>query len=1107
MRQNKMIMRSLVLLGALFFWGNSFAQISLSVNKQTIKQIIPQIEKASGYNVFYTDKLPNLETKKDLNVSNASLEAVLKELFKGTKISFEIKANKQILLFQQTNKSVGAKKKVTGRIVDENDEPLIGASVIIKGSTQGTITNIDGEYTLEDVPEKATLTVSYVGYIPASVAVNGKNAINVVLQEDSKTLEEVVVIGYGTVKKKDLTGAVGSVGGAEVAARKTTSLSTALQGTIPGLMVTRNNNAPGANADKIYVRGITTIGNSDPLVIVDGVPGDINSVNANDVESISVLKDAASAAIYGSRAAAGVILVTTKRASDKELSLTYNGEFGWEIPTAEPEVVGVQRFLEMANELRYTDNPDGGKYQAYSEDQVNNWVKNNATNPNQYPITDWQDLILEKSATRQSHSIHLSGGSKVVKTKASLAYDEVGGLYGDRYFQRYTLRVNNDFNITQKLSATLDFNVKRTKHHMPQFTPFGMMRYMPAIYAGVWDDGRIAEGKSGANPYGLMKLGGTTEKWYTALGGKASIDFKPFDGFKISAIVAPRFNYDKFKTFKKAASYTLADDPNTIGGYLDNSGLYNTTKLSETRNDSYNVTTQLIANYAKKFAGKHDINLMAGYENYYEYIEELGADRDGYVLTNFPYLSNGPKDLIGNSGKGKEYAYRSYFGRVMYSYADRYLFQANIRHDGSSRFAKKHRWGTFPSFSAGWVLSEENFMKNLNWDWLSFLKIRATWGALGNERIGDFPYMSTIAFGNTIFYQNNGIYFDQTASQQKYAIENVTWEKTESTDIGLDISFLNNRLRVNGDYYWKNTKDMLLAMAIPDFLGFSDPDVNAGKMSTKGYELNVSWNDHIGDFSYGIAINFSDFTSKMGDLQGTQFLGDKVKMEGSEFNEWYGYVSDGLFLTEEDLKNSPKINDKNTQLGDIKYKDISGPDGVPDGKISPEYDRVLLGSSLPHFLYGGNINLGYKNFDLSLAFQGVGKQNARLAREMVEPFRNNYGNFPAIIDGNYWSPYNTDEQNAVAKYPRLTHVNKSSNYAMSDYWLFNGGYFRLKNITLGYTFPKEWMNAIGIKGARIYASASDLFCLSKYPKGWDPEMGVSEYPITTSILLGVSVNF
>ncbi len=409
-----------------------------------------------------------------------------------------------------------------------------------------------------------------------------------------------------------MTGAVGSVGGAEVAARKTTSLSTALQGTIPGLMVTRNNNAPGANADKIYVRGITTIGNSDPLVIVDGVPGDINSVNANDVESISVLKDAASAAIYGSRAAAGVILVTTKRASDKELSLTYNGEFGWEIPTAEPEVVGVQRFLEMANELRYTDNPDGGKYQAYSEDQVNNWVKNNATNPNQYPITDWQDLILEKSATRQSHSIHLSGGSKVVKTKASLAYDEVGGLYGDRYFQRYTLRVNNDFNITQKLSATLDFNVKRTKHHMPQFTPFGMMRYMPAIYAGVWDDGRIAEGKSGANPYGLMKLGGTTEKWYTALGGKASIDFKPFDGFKISAIVAPRFNYDKFKTFKKAASYTLADDPNTIGGYLDNSGLYNTTKLSETRNDSYNVTTQLIANYAKKFAGKHDINLMAG---------------------------------------------------------------------------------------------------------------------------------------------------------------------------------------------------------------------------------------------------------------------------------------------------------------------------------------------------------------------------------------------------------------------------------------------------------------------------------------------------------------
>ena len=377
---------------------------------------------------------------------------------------------------------------------------------------------------------------------------------------------------------------------------------------------------------------------------------------------------------------------------------------------------------------------------------------------------------------------------------------------------------------------------------------------------------------------------------------------------------------------------------------------------------------------------------MAGYS------WEQNDDNDGFGLTvynfyddylkyyNMGLANNMDIDGINSDNKLSTLRMISFYGRVNYSFNSKYLFQATIRRDGSSAFGKNNRWGTFPSVSLAWRITEENFMKNLNWDWLSFLKIRATWGALGNERIGDFPYMSTIAFGNTIFYQNNGIYFDQTASQQKYAIENVTWEKTESTDIGLDISFLNNRLRVNGDYYWKNTKDMLLAMAIPDFLGFSDPDVNAGKMSTKGYELNVSWNDHIGDFSYGIAINFSDFTSKMGDLQGTQFLGDKVKMEGSEFNEWYGYVSDGLFLTEEDLKNSPKINDKNTQLGDIKYKDISGPDGVPDGKISPEYDRVLLGSSLPHFLYGGNINLGYKNFDLSLAFQGVGKTKCTLGK-------------------------------------------------------------------------------------------------------------------------------
>lgn len=299
---------------------------------------------------------------------------------------------------------------------------------------------------------------------------------------------------------------------------------------------------------------------------------------------------------------------------------------------------------------------------------------------------------------------------------------------------------------------------------------------------------------------------------------------------------------------------------------------------------------------------------------------------------------------------------------------------------------------------------------------------------------------------------------------------------------------------------------MLLALEIPDYVGFDNPQKNTGKMHTNGFDIDLSWNDMIGDeFSYGISVNFSDYVSKMGDLGGTQFLGSQVKYEGSEFNEWYGYICDGLMLTEEDL-NGPKLNNS-IQLGDLKYRDISGPTGKPDGIISPEYDRVLLGGSLPRFLYGGKVNLGWKGIDFSMAFQGIGKQNSRLESAMVQPLQSNFGNTPAIIDGNYWSEKNTDEQNAKMFYPRLTYANASANYTMSNYWLFNGGYFRMKNITLGYTLPKAWTEKVLMNQVRFYVSANDLFCFSNYPKGWDPEMGTSSYPITTSLLFGFSVNF
>lgn len=1112
----KLTASSLMLCSCLAFAGNAHSQsakVSVSYSQVQLKEVLDGIENQTDY-LFVSNTNVDLSKRVSVHATDAPVSEILNTVLKNTGLTY-VQEGVNIILSQADAptpavRQASTKRTIKGRIVDTNGEAVIGANVKEKGATNGAISDLDGKFTLS-VPTGATLVISYIGYKPQEIKVDSRNDYAITLEEDSETLDEVVVVGYGTVKKKDLTGAVGAVKGETLAERKSTQLSEALQGAVAGVTVTRDNGEPGATAS-IKVRGVTTIGDTTPLVIVDGVPGDINQVNPNDVENISVLKDAASASIYGSRAAAGVILITTKRAKENDLRLNYNFEYGWQIPTRQPEYVGVQRYLEMSNELRYNDNPSGGWYQAYSEDQVNNWMKYNATDPDNYPDTDWRELMMRDSAPRQTHSVSISGGSKVVRTQASFTYDKVNGLIPNRYYERYMFRVNNDITINKWVGATLDVNFKRSKSHKPATGRlFEDMRMYPPVYAAVWHDGRIAEGKTGGNPYGRMIAGGTRDEWYNRLAGKASLDLTPLKGLKVSAVIAPVYNFDKIKNFKKAVPWTLANDPNTIGGYLEE---HASTKLTENRNDSWNVTIQGIINYDKSF-GKHSLNLMGGYETYKEFSEGLEASRDQYELTNFPYLDLGPLSMRDNSGNAIEVAYRSWFGRAMYNYADRYLLQANVRYDGSSRFYKDNRWGAFPSFSAGWVVSEEKFMQDAHIDWLSFLKLRASYGTLGNERIYQpnttsqnyYPWQSAIAFSNVLFYQNGVPVSQLSAAQQIYAIRNITWEKTRSFDFGFDAQFLRNRLRLTFDYYKKKTSDMLLALEIPDYVGFDNPQKNTGDMKTHGYELELAWNDQIGDFSYGVSLNFSDFVSKMGNLGGTEFLGDQVKMEGSEFNEWYGYVSEGIYQTQEEVDNSARLND-NVKVGDIRYKDISGPDGVPDGIISSEYDRTLLGGSLPRYMFGGRINAAYKGFDLSLAFQGVGKQWSRMGNIMMQPLRWNFGNMPAIIDGHYWSEKNTPEQNLEAKYPRLTYANADASYNnMSDFYLFNGRYVRLKNVTIGYTLPQAWLKAAHINNVRLYVSGNDLFSISKFPKGWDPEMGSSNYPITTSLLFGVSVNF
>lgn len=1002
---------------------------------------------------------------------------------------------------------------VAGTVTDASGEPLIGVTVTVKGQKIYGVTDIDGNYSLSNVPKNATISFSYVGYTTLEEKVAGRGKVDVKLTENASVLNEVVVVGYGTAKKKDLTGSVGAVKGDDLAARHTMNLSTALQGALSGVTVTRSGSEPGAEA-QIKVRGVTTIGDTNPLYIVDGVPGDINQVNPEDVESMTVLKDAASAAIYGSRAAAGVILITTKRAKEDKFSLNYNFEYGWEKPTRLPKFVGLTRFLEMVNELRYNDNPDGGWNQTYSQDDIDNWATYHETDPDHYPDFDWAGHALRKTAPRMTHSFQITGGSKKVKSLVSFRYDENGGLYAHRKYDRWQIRTNNDFDITKWLALHTDIQFSRAHDQKPNVDPMKLAnRAIPRIYADKWTNGRWGDCKDGGNILAMLEDGGKDQKWMNIIRGRAAVDIKPVDGLIITGVVSPAYYFNNYKTFRKSVAYSKVDDPDHEIGYMSG---FSTTALSQSRNANSDITWQAYANYVKDW-GKHSMTLMVGYEGYHAEWDNMSASRDQFQLKDFPYLDLGSKDYMSNSGTAEAYSYQSIMARGTYNFDNRYLFQANLRHDGSSRFAKKHRWATFPSFSAGWIVSNESFFEKMNAPWFDYLKIRGSWGRLGNERLykpntttaNYYPYQASIGFGNVLLWDagKQEIVTGTSGAQWQYAVNNITWETTESWDVGLDANFFNSRLRFTFDYYEKYTKDMLLPLHIPGYIGYDDPYVNAGRMNTRGWDLELSWQDKIGNVTYGVSFNLSDFKSKMGDMGGTQFLGDQVKMEGSEFNEWYGYLTDGLFLTQEDVDNSPKLNDA-VKVGDVKYLDISGPEGVPDGKVSPEYDRVLLGGSLPRFTYGFSLNASWYGFDFNAMFQGVGRQNSRITNYMVQPMPDNWGSFPVLIDGNSWSAKNTDEENANAKYPRYTNANFSSNMQMSDYWLFKAHYFRCKNITLGYTLPQKLTRKFFVERLRVYVAANDLFSIDNYPKGWDPEASnTGGYPVNKSFMFGINIQF
>jgi len=1102
-----------LLTGLSVFAGKTYSQtkkLNLEMPNSTVKEVLQSIEEQSEFYFMYSEKLVDVKREVSIKFKNRKINDVLDGLFAGTDVQYKIR-DRFILLTtpEVTGSNLLALEQgmtVTGTVTDPEGNPLPGVNIVEVGTTNGAVTDLDGNYSITVSSEDAVLSFSFIGYLTEQIEVGGQTRIDLTLVEDIQALDEVVVIGYGTTLKRDLSGSLSAVDGDLISRKQTIDLSHSLQGTMAGVQVTRNGNEPGSDAT-IRIRGITTMSNNNPLIIIDDRPGSLDDVNPQDIENITVLKDAAAASIYGSRAAAGVILIETKRADLGKLNIAYDGNYSIDVPTKLPKFVGAVKNMQLYNEANWNDGGNqGSEYSVWPQDIVDNYSTLHAQDPYGYPDYDWLGNALNDFAPSQNHHLNFTAGSENIRTHASFGYNWADKLFSslagnDVDYERITSRINNDITINKYFTGTVDMYFTRENNN----DVFGYSSIIKGIndlvfnpvYIPFWEDGSVTTGRAAWNPHGIMRDGGFRNIIETRFGGKVSLKYEPFKDLIITAALAPNYNFYKQKYFSKKVPFYNRGEPNDVAGYLTNG---QSTSVNEIRNDSYNVTTQFIANY-KKSLQKHNLNLMIGNENYNSFNENMNAYSNHFELDFFPYLDLGNPNFLSSGGNASEIAYRSFFGRIIYNYAYKYLFQINVRTDGSSRFHPDYRWGTFPSASVAWVTSEEEFMKNI--PLLSYLKIRGSFGVLGNDRIGTYPYHSAITFGNNVFDRGENITQVLGSKITEMSIPDISWETTQTFGIGLDAYFFDSKLNFTADYYNKTTYDMLLPLEIPDYMGVSNPDQNTGEMYTKGWEIELGYSDQLSSGLYFWAsFNLSDYKSIMGNLGGTEFLGDQIKVEESEFNEWYGYKSDGLFQTDEDRENSVVLS-PSVRTGDVKLLDISGPEGEPDGVISPTHDRVLLGGSLPRYLYGGNMGVSYKNFEVSVVFNGVGKRLSRREKLQLKPWGQNDLEWSEEYYDNRWSRYNTDEENLKVLYPRASKEAWNQNFLMSDYWLYNSAYFRLQNITLGYNIPTSFTTQI--KNVNIYGSINNLFTIDNEIPGYDPEQTANSYFMTKSFILGLKI--
>ncbi|WP_339880103.1 TonB-dependent receptor [uncultured Algoriphagus sp.] len=1061
--------------------------VRFDTESMTLAQFFKSIEKQTPFNFLYDDKQINPDIVFQIKDRSGSVETFLKQIsyqsnlrFRQVNNGIDVKEDPRLPYVTIAERLKGA--EIKGTVFDESGTPLPGVTIMLQGSTMGTVSDVDGNFSI-DVPEGGVLIFSFIGFEEQVLSIGNQTTLKVTMLENLSALDEVVVVGYGSQKKVNLTGAVSAISSDEIVNQPVGQSSMVLQGVAPGVTVTQRSGQPGSDGGNIRIRGIGTLGDSNPLIMVDGVETNMNNVDPNEIESISVLKDAASAAIYGSRAANGVVLITTKRGKEG-VHVNYNMYVGLQVPTRMPEIVGALDHMLLANEA-FTNI---GNDPQYSEQFIQDYMAGMPSD--QYPDTDWQDLTMSNSAFMQSHNVSVNAGNEKAKVLASFSYLDQDGIIPNTGFKRYNLRFNSDINVTNKLTLSTDIFLRRADQIEPSNGTgyvFHWMRRIPANEVGVLSNGRYGEGWNGDHPLARAKDGGvrSTESLDAILNFKLNYQFTEW--LSANVMYAPKLWNPHVKSFSNITQ-TYARDGETPTFFVPQRN-----SLTESYTREWYNNFRAMVNMDKTFNEVHTLGFTGGFQQEDQTNQWISAYRQVFPLPDYQQIDAGNRLNEQTGGSAEHWALRSLFARATYNFDERYLLEANIRRDASSRFAEGNRVGVFPSFSAGWRISEESFMEGSS-DVIDHLKLRVSWGRLGNQNIGLYPYAAFISLGGSAQdYAFDGV-ISPGAALNNMANKDIKWETTETTDIGLEFN-LWGKLDVTFDYYQRKTKDILLALNIPLTLGLSAPYQNAGVVHNTGYELMLNYRNRIGDFDYGVEVNFSDVKNEIINLRGIENTGLTVNREGHPIGSFFGYVADGFFQTQEEVDNHA-TQFGNVGPGDIKYKDLDG-----DGMIN-DRDLAVIGSSIPRYTYGLKLNGGYKGFDISVFFQGVGQADGYLFGQGIMPFY--LGGTVQEQHKDRWTP-----ENPNARYPRLA-WNQTNNQQNSSFWMSNAAYLRLQSVQLGYVLPKGLLERLKVQNLRIYLSGRNLFTVTDFYEGYDPEAPVSDggwYPQMTTYTMGLNLNF